>query len=134
MKFGAGEIVGGSGQSLSLRRAWIEMLSSTAARISLAGRSPYGERGLKYFAVLSFVGNYSRSPYGERGLKCKPGIREETSVCRSPYGERGLKCSPPSCQRSFPGRSPYGERGLKSHQEGVKMIVFPVALLTESVD
>ena len=33
------------------------------------GRSPYGERGLK-FIVRSFDGGWrGRSPYGERGLK-----------------------------------------------------------------
>ena len=34
--------------SLSLRRAWIEMYRDTPRMPTLAGRSPYGERGLKY--------------------------------------------------------------------------------------
>ena len=35
--------------SLSLRRAWIEM-STCPEEYRLTGRSPYGERGLKYSA------------------------------------------------------------------------------------
>ena len=34
-------------RSLSLRRAWIEMPTSTHASTATRGRSPYGERGLK---------------------------------------------------------------------------------------
>ena len=35
-------------ESLSSWRAWIEMLQQTAADAAQAGRSPHGERGLKY--------------------------------------------------------------------------------------
>ena len=100
------------------------------------GRSPYGERGLKYdvsFTRSSTIASLSlrrawieiipegiardakagRSPYGERGLKSHNLYRFLEVFCRSPYGERGLKCE----QRQgvcWPcGRSPYGERGLK---------------------
>ena len=100
------------------------------------GRSPYGERGLKYDVLRLSAIDTSRSPYGERGLKY--GVKQVAhGVCsRSPYGERGLKyiviiyfgcgvrslslrrawieitCpdNPPESQES---RSPYGERGLK---------------------
>ena len=34
--------------SLSLRRAWIEILDALLATAHNRGRSPYGERGLKY--------------------------------------------------------------------------------------
>ena len=33
------------------------------------GRSPYGERGLKFDHVPKPAEGWSRSPYGERGLK-----------------------------------------------------------------
>ena len=33
------------------------------------GRSPYGERGLKYCSATDDVSCHRRSPYGERGLK-----------------------------------------------------------------
>ena len=34
--------------SLSLRRAWIEMVVEVVSPVVSSGRSPYGERGLKY--------------------------------------------------------------------------------------
>ena len=33
------------------------------------GRSPHGERGLKYETAVESYGNVRRSPHGERGLK-----------------------------------------------------------------
>ena len=36
------------------------------------GRSPYGERGLKYVVDDAAPACPGRSPYGERGLKCRP--------------------------------------------------------------
>ena len=57
------------------------------------GRSPCGERGLKYlFLGDPKCGSFGRSPCGERGLKydiVKAGFRLDG--CRSPCGERGLK-------------------------------------------
>ena len=41
-----GERFNGVG-SLSLRRAWIEICSSSSRHRRTRGRSPYGERGLK---------------------------------------------------------------------------------------
>ena len=35
----------------------------------MSGRSPYGERGLKYGPAAAPGAGRSRSPYGERGLK-----------------------------------------------------------------
>ena len=37
--------------------------------IFAAGRSPHGERGLKYIIRLVDIGKSCRSPHGERGLK-----------------------------------------------------------------
>ena len=59
----------------------------------LVGRSPYGERGLKFAGIRLIPVRASRSPYGERGLKLA-GIRLfPVRASRSPYGERGLKYS-----------------------------------------
>ena len=55
-------------RSLSLRRAWIE-ISTACSTPSAPGRSPYGERGLKYTPIGLTEGVARRSPYGERGLK-----------------------------------------------------------------
>ena len=57
-------------RSLSLRRAWIEIWTTSSPSRS-TGRSPYGERGLK-FTITNFILKWiGRSPYGERGLKCQ---------------------------------------------------------------
>ena len=39
------------------------------ARYGLPGRSPYGERGLKFRETYCETCPSGRSPYGERGLK-----------------------------------------------------------------
>ena len=41
--------------SLSLRRAWIEITSGVVSVGTGRGRSPYGERGLKYLPASSFT-------------------------------------------------------------------------------
>ena len=43
---------GRSGQSLSLRRAWIEILRRGRLRRLRLSRSPYGERGLKSIEIV----------------------------------------------------------------------------------
>ena len=101
-------------QSLSLRRAWIEMATSSRAGVIRSSRSPYGERGLKFTAQGAYPVGSSRSPYGERGLKLGVTVYAvvfgvslflrrawiemslgssylTASLCRSPYGECGLK-------------------------------------------
>ena len=104
--------------------------------VQLHGRSPYGERGLKYlgrFVVDLYV---CRSPYGERGLKylnLGNGFLA-LEARRSPYGERGLKYLAARLHEADAGRSPYGERGLKSPCPSSARPHAPVALLTESVD
>ena len=76
------------------------------------GRSPHGERGLKYCNSLQLPEKRGRrSPHGERGLK---------SVALRPAA-RGV------------GRSPHGERGLKFAVREDE-VSFRVALLMESVD
>ena len=56
--------------SLPIRGAWIEIFCLFAPFHGVAGRSPYGERGLKWLR-LRWPCNHGkrRSPYGERGLK-----------------------------------------------------------------
>ena len=79
-------------ESLSLRRAWIEMATSSRAGVIRSSRSPYGERGLKFDGDLTeLAGGAGRSPYGERGLKYRNYRNCAGFPCRSPYGERGLK-------------------------------------------
>ena len=41
--------------SLSLRRAWIEISTRPTGPLSKTGRSPYGERGLKFGLLVSWV-------------------------------------------------------------------------------
>ena len=82
-------------------------------RTACFGRSPHGERGLKYIdQVKALARRVSRSPHGERGLK---------------FGEVWPDAV------DGPRRSPHGERGLK-FQEGDHRVRRRVALLMESVD
>ena len=58
----------------------------------VGGRSPHGERGLKYVVDDAAPACPGRSPHGERGLKFDvEGAREAALGGRSPHGERGLK-------------------------------------------
>ena len=56
-------------QSLSSRRAWIEILVMMSKAALAARRSPHGERGLKFRLLVQLVLLGGRSPHGERGLK-----------------------------------------------------------------
>ena len=78
----------------------------------MCGRSPHGERGLKFSLCRSRWSCRGRSPHGERGLK---------SVALRPAA-RGV------------GRSPHGERGLKCYAYHTSNATPKVALLMESVD
>ena len=63
-------IDGGRGiLSLPVRGAWIEIETAGERKQKRCGRSPCGERGLKYQVVNFSVVAYGRSPCGERGLK-----------------------------------------------------------------
>ena len=55
--------------SLPVRGAWIEIETAGERKQKRCGRSPCGERGLKYQVVNFSVVAYGRSPCGERGLK-----------------------------------------------------------------
>ena len=57
-------------RSLPVRGAWIEMICLLTSSNSPVGRSPCGERGLKFLRVRHIGSAKSRSPCGERGLKC----------------------------------------------------------------
>ena len=59
-------------RSLPPRGAWIEIAFSAIGKFSsVHGRSPHGERGLKFQNIgANIVNNIKgRSPHGERGLK-----------------------------------------------------------------
>ena len=56
-------------QSLSARRAWIEIDEVDGIISGTTGRSPQGERGLKFPPDAQYQTLYGRSPQGERGLK-----------------------------------------------------------------
>ena len=58
---------------------------------SFTGRSPHGERGLKFTRYRGDARNWSRSPHGERGLKFREVVTGLSEFGRSPHGERGLK-------------------------------------------
>ena len=107
--------MGATVKSLPSRGAWIEIPASRSALPgSEEGRSPHGERGLKYPALSTSTFSTSRSPHGERGLKFilpSQKIKDKKSLpsrgawieifwykdfdgmaySRSPHGERGLK-------------------------------------------
>ena len=53
-----------------MRGAWIEMTKCLSRLQILQGRSPCGERGLKYLMIKEVEFLFCRSPCGERGLKC----------------------------------------------------------------
>ena len=60
--------------------------------VHFRGRSPSGERGLKFVASLAALIKAGRSPSGERGLKSTAVTISRTVMwSRSPSGERGLK-------------------------------------------
>ena len=79
------------GESLSSRRAWIDMRTAWRAATRSCSRSPHGERGLKYVGLPVESRQGGRSPHGERGLKLESRNAGDQLLCRSPHGERGLK-------------------------------------------
>ena len=100
------------------------------------GRSPHGERGLKFLifqtALFMCKSLSSRRAWIEIYTI---GTTLDVVLSRSPHGERGLKLQvprpPPLLSHS---RSPHGERGLKYD---IWKFIYDnniVALLTESVD
>ena len=111
-------IIADSFRSLSLRRAWIEIARTWEPTRRPDGRSPYGERGLKYHglsrhdrpgASLSLrrawieIARANASDGPSRSLSLRRAWIEITIrpfvigwPCRSPYGERGLKFGAPA--------------------------------------
>ena len=59
--------------SLPARGAWIEIVMQDIIAPKFLGRSPHGERGLKYMKYVEWGTHGSRSPHGERGLKYNGG-------------------------------------------------------------
>ena len=145
--------------SLPVRGAWIEISCGFPRPAALPGRSPCGERGLKFFArATSHARPRRRSPCGERGLKLRMPLSVrlllpslpvrgawieielfaasgEEKKSRSPCGERGLKFH--HVKRVIeiqPGRSPCGERGLKFLAPDADGVVHAVAPRAGSVD
>ena len=78
------------------------------------GRSPYGERGLKFFFSLS-----------------EPAIVGGSLSLRRAWIEMDTI---PTTSCILARRSPYGERGLKLRRVAIHLPIASVALLTESVD
>ena len=80
------------GGSLSLRRAWIEIYRLETLIRETKGRSPYGERGLKFIGDMALqkdvVSLSLRRAWIEIARTWEPTRRPDG---RSPYGERGLK-------------------------------------------
>ena len=57
-------------RSLPSRGAWIEITKMPGRPSGSAGRSPHGERGLKFGHAAQLRDDVPRrSPHGERGLK-----------------------------------------------------------------
>ena len=104
-----------SKESLSLRRAWIE-INCTMAKYGLpVRRSPYGERGLKFDdADLSRDARQSLS-LRRAWIEIKNQKKKDTTSPRSLSLRRAwieISRSTPATTRKS-RRSPYGERGLK---------------------
>ena len=102
-------------QSLSSRRAWIEIAMLSALGIffiaSLSSRRAWIEI-YKSFLACSFLSVALLTESVDWNHGGSTNIKSASS--RSPHGERGLKCvSSLIHEKSFKGRSPHGERGLK---------------------
>ena len=102
-------------ESLSSRRAWIEMVSTENSYALYVSRSPHGERGLKYTRRKATTRTPSRrSPHGERGLKSIE--LSQGATASMSLSSRRAWIEIPSMRRSAwttRRRSPHGERGLK---------------------
>ena len=109
-------------QSLPVRGAWIEILQDFMNFLMLSGRSPCGERGLKWVTVKSCPSTLRSLPV--RGAWIEMAVKNchtAPAVCRSPCGERGLKYIAPVLCPLDARRSPCGERGLKFHQHKARI-------------
>ena len=59
--------------------------------ISSAGRSPYGERGLKYVQIERRTGGFASLSLRRAWIEMIVTVVGSVGFRRSPYGERGLK-------------------------------------------
>ena len=123
-------------ESLSSRRAWIEIPIPSRRWSKTARRSPHGERGLKWIDYVAETGRLASLSSRRAWIEIS---RRRTSghapTRRSPHGERGLKYHlHVHGVEPIPGRSPHGERGLKLRVGDRLVSGLDVALLTESVD
>ena len=75
-----------------------------------------------------------RSPHGERGLKYDVGDRMDGREGRSPHGERGLKFADSDAQEALFGSLSSWRAWIEMMPTGWKLAVSLVALLMESVD
>ena len=100
-----------------------------------SGRSPHGERGLKYCG--SDLYGFGVKSLPTRGAWIEMAMNPSMLLPiagRSPHGERGLKYIKFVEQIVHVRRSPHGERGLKLKSLSVLKNAFPVAPHTGSVD
>ena len=122
-------------ESLSSWRAWIEIIDYRLT-FGSNGRSPHGERGLKYldrqrgYSALRSLSSWRAWIEMHDFTGSQP-----DRMRRSPHGERGLKYIGKLHGLLIgQGRSPHGERGLKFEQKFNDCTKKSVALLMESVD
>ena len=98
--------------SLSLRRAWIEIARANASdgpSRSLSLRRAWIEITIRPFVI----GWPCRSPYGERGLKFGAPAEPERDDASLSLRRAWIEMDSRPRLRCLPRRSPYGERGLK---------------------
>ena len=100
-------------KSLPIRGAWIEISPPNHANTAAAGRSPSGERGLKYPRTVERQHLAGSLPI--RGAWIEISLTQTASQIRG-------------------GRSPSGERGLKSETYATKSSLTQVAPHPGSVD
>ena len=122
-------------QSLSSRRAWIEIVQTLMREKRLQRRSPHGERGLKYVQHGFGAKRISVALLTESvDWNAIVPTAYEITIGRSPHGERGLK-SPWVCAGLVPCRSLSSRRAwIEIKKFWKKAWQVNVALLTESVD
>ena len=68
-----------------MRGAWIEIAYLTMRICHHSGRSPCGERGLKYVTAGQELVEGGRSPCGERGLKYEEAEKTRGMIAVAPH-------------------------------------------------
>ena len=126
--------------------------------MAAAGRSPHGERGLKFSSAARssdsaqslptrgawieirawadrMLLEYGRSPHGERGLKFSSAARSSDSAQSLPTRGAWIEIRAWADRMLLEyGRSPHGERGLKFFILYPGIVLIAVAPHTGSVD